>query len=113
MGELRAGIAEGGMDPRTVPLYETEAAAVRGELTDPARVASSDRPGVLVLMCHAERDEVRDVLTELGFSPLDASAAVALATASGNGYPSGAESSPGSEMARPARGPRSSAMASR
>ena len=84
VGELRAGIAEGGLDPRIVPLYETETAAVRGELTDSARVAASDRPGVLVLMCHAERDEVRDLLTELGFSPLDTGAAIALAAASGN-----------------------------
>ena len=70
-GELRAGIAEGGIDPRSVPLYETEALAVRGELTDPDRAAASDRPGVLILMCHAERSEVRGVLVELGFTPVE------------------------------------------
>ena len=62
-----------------MPLYENEAVAVHGELTDSARVAANDTPGVLVVMCHAERDEVRDLLTELGFSPLATGAAIALA----------------------------------
>jgi len=49
-----------------VPVYEDEAGAVRGELTNPARLAGGGTPGVLVIMCHADREAVVATITELG-----------------------------------------------
>jgi cyanophycin synthetase len=63
---LRAGIREGGADPDRVPVYESEAAALEEEL---ARVAGAGEGGpmnVIVLFCHAERDEVFALLRRLG-----------------------------------------------
>jgi len=39
---------------------------VRGELTNPARLAGGGTPGVLVIMCHEDRKEVVDTILELG-----------------------------------------------
>ena len=56
IGELLDGVREGGGRPADVPVYEGEALAVRGELTTPGRQAAGDQPGILVIMCHADRD---------------------------------------------------------
>ena len=72
VGELQEGVREGGGRPAAVPVYEDEALAIRGELTAPGRVASGSLPGVLVIMCHADRDGVVEVLRELGAQPLAA-----------------------------------------
>ncbi len=81
---LRAGIAEGAaeaaergapaMDPADVPVYETEVAAVRAELALAGGPDANGRPDqavVVALMCHAEREDVFALLTELGARPVD------------------------------------------
>ncbi len=70
VGEIMAGIAAAGRSTADVPVYESETAALRGELAhnDGDR---ADTPRVLVLMCHEERGNVVALLTELGARPVD------------------------------------------
>jgi len=54
-------------------VYESETAALRGELAGPT-TGPDDRPGaarVIVLMCHEERPGVYRLLDELGARPVD------------------------------------------
>lgn len=70
VGELLAGIKEGGGVAADVPVYERETAALRAEL----QVGSNgrvDAPRVIVLMCHEERDDVFALLADLGARPVD------------------------------------------
>jgi cyanophycin synthetase len=70
VGEIMAGIAAAGRRTEDVPVYESETAALRGELAfndgDQANA-----PRVLVLMCHEEREEVFALLAKLGARPVD------------------------------------------
>jgi len=70
VGEILAGVTAGGKSPADVPIYESEVAALRGELAhnDGGR---ADTPRVLVLMCHEEREEVFALLAKLGARPVD------------------------------------------
>jgi len=70
VGEITAGIAAAGRRTEDVPVYESETAALRGELAhnDGDR---TDTPRVLVLMCHEEREEVFALLAKLGARPID------------------------------------------
>jgi cyanophycin synthetase len=71
LGELREGFRAGGANPASVPVYIDEATALRGELETEGR-AAADQSGarrVLVLMCHAHREEVADYLAKVGFTP--------------------------------------------
>jgi cyanophycin synthetase len=65
VGEIRAGIASttGAAAAHEVVVYDSEVAALRGEL------ASESRPGVLVLLCHEARDEVFATLSQLRAEP--------------------------------------------
>jgi len=71
IGELRAGFRAGGANARKVPVYIDEATALRGELETPGRLGAdeSGAPRVVVLMCHAHRDEVADYLAKAAFEP--------------------------------------------
>ncbi len=84
---LRAGIAEGAaeaaadaapaVDARTVPVYESEVAALRAELAlaaGPDGRGRPDQPAIIALMCHAERDDVFRLLADLGARPVDSPA---------------------------------------
>ena len=74
IGELLAGIREGGGKAADVPIYETETEALRAELNGPGGIADGGRPGaprVLVLMCHAERERVFELLDSLGARSVD------------------------------------------
>jgi cyanophycin synthetase len=75
---IRVGISEGGMDPATVPVYETEARALEAELARPVAATAgdgrTDGSRVVVLFCHAERDDVFALLERLGARPIDVSA---------------------------------------
>ncbi|MDL2334851.1 MAG: Mur ligase family protein [Chloroflexota bacterium] len=79
LGELRAGFRAGGANPAAVPVYIDEATALRDELETPGRFAAdqSDEPRVVVLMCHAHREEVADYLDKVGFMPANDVAALA------------------------------------
>ena len=71
VGEIMAGIASARRPTSDVTVYESETAALRGEL---ARSDGSTRPDaarVIVLMCHEEREEVFVLLAELGARPID------------------------------------------
>lgn len=76
IGLLREGIAEGGMDPATVPVYETEPEALEAVLAGTGApsggMGGEDTPRVVVLFCHEAREEVFYLLTRLGARPLDA-----------------------------------------
>jgi len=69
IGELKGGMRAGGASPASVPVYENEPDAVRGELETPGRLAASDdgTPRVVLLMCHSQREEVEAYLAESGF----------------------------------------------
>jgi len=66
IGEIQAGIRAGGGSPANVPVYESETAALRGELAN-----ADGRPKVVVLMCHEEREAVFALLEKLGAKPID------------------------------------------
>ncbi len=68
------GLMEGGLDPATVPVYESEAAALEAELIGAGSIAADgrpDQPRVVVLFCHQERDEVFALLDRLGARGVD------------------------------------------
>src|SRR4029079_19685971 len=50
-GEILAVVKAAGRSPSEVTIYETETAALRGELAN-----GDGRPRVIVLMCNEERD---------------------------------------------------------
>lgn len=71
LAELRVGALEGGWRA-PMPVYATEAAALAAELDrEPAG------PEVLVLLCHAERDELFAILAARGFEPVASATALA------------------------------------
>ena len=78
VGELLAGVTEGGGDPAAVPIYESETAALKAELNGGSNGgATGTRPDaarVIVLMCHSERDQVFDLLEAVGARPVDIAA---------------------------------------
>jgi cyanophycin synthetase len=73
VGELRAGaLAAGWRDE--IPVYESEATALRAELNGAGAAAIGARPEqarVVVLLCHEDRPGVFAVLGELGFRPVE------------------------------------------
>ncbi len=74
VGELLAGVKAGGGVPADVPVYPSETAALRAELNGAGGSGHGrgvDAPRVIVLMCHEERDEVFELLAEMGARPVD------------------------------------------
>jgi cyanophycin synthetase len=71
VGEILAGIASARRPTTDVPIYESETAALRGELARSEGSARSDSARVIVLMCHEEREEIFALLAELGAHPID------------------------------------------
>ncbi len=75
VGELLAGIVEGGGSAADVAIYDSEPEALQAELNG-AAAASADggRPDagrVIVLMCHEDRPGVFELLERLGARPVD------------------------------------------
>jgi cyanophycin synthetase len=70
IGELRAGLASGGMDPRDVPVAPNEPSAVRMALDPDGTIAGTGLPGVLLVLSHEDRPGVVAVLEDLGFTPI-------------------------------------------
>ena len=64
VGEIMAGIASAHRPTSDVPVYESETAALRGELARSDGSARPDASRVIVLMCHEEREEVFAMLAE-------------------------------------------------
>ena len=79
IGELRAGFRGGGANPAKVPIYIDEATALRGELETAGRLSADDSGAarVVVLMCHAHREEVAEYLAGQGFLAANDLAALA------------------------------------
>jgi cyanophycin synthetase len=77
VGEFQAGLADAGVDPRQVPVYESEAAALGAVLNGadgrPTPTTGSSATGgeVVAIMCHEDRDGVEALLKELGARPVD------------------------------------------
>jgi cyanophycin synthetase len=71
IGELRAGFRTGGANAAKVPVYIDEATALRGELEAAGRMGADESGAtrVVVLMCHAHREEVAEYLAAQGFAP--------------------------------------------
>jgi len=69
------GVAEGGMDPSTVRVYDGEAEALEAELVGSGAASSSDgradAPRVVILFCHEQRDAVFALLQRLGARQVD------------------------------------------
>jgi cyanophycin synthetase len=76
VGEILAGISAGGVKRESVPIYETETDALKGELNGTGAAAGGngarpDSPRVIVLMCHEDRDGVFEYLRSVGARPVD------------------------------------------
>lgn len=71
VGELLAGIRAAGRPVADVPVYESEAAALRAELK------AGNGPQVVVLLCHEQREEVLELLDRLGARPVDVASELA------------------------------------
>jgi cyanophycin synthetase len=78
VAELRAGAEEGGWRV-PLPVYETEPDALAAELD--RRPAGAE---VLVLLSHAERDAVYEILAERGFAAVSSAGELAAITAAGS-----------------------------
>ncbi len=74
VGEIMAGIASARRPTTDVAVYESETAALRGELARSDGGSKPESPRVIVLMCHEEREEVFALLAELGARPVDVGA---------------------------------------
>jgi cyanophycin synthetase len=71
---LREGIAQGGLDVTTIPVYPSEPAALEAELDGSGAAGGdgrSDAPRIMVLFCHESRDDVFALLRRLGARPVD------------------------------------------
>lgn len=73
---LLEGIAEAGVDPASIPVYDTEPRALEAELAGAGASAAADdgrpdAPRVVVLFCHEARDEVFALLARLGARSVD------------------------------------------
>jgi cyanophycin synthetase len=81
VGTILEGVAEAGVDPSTIPVYGGEAEALEAELTGTGAATSgngrADAPRVVILFCHAERDQVFSLLERLGARQLDAADSLA------------------------------------
>lgn len=76
VGELRAGASAGGWTAE-IPIYESEAAALRAELNGAASSADGSRHDaarIVVLLCHEDRQGVFDLLRDLNFRPVESAA---------------------------------------
>jgi cyanophycin synthetase len=75
IGELRAGVTEGGMVAADVPIYDSETEALQAELNGAAGAGAdggrANAPRVVVLMCHEDRVGVFSLLEGLGARPVD------------------------------------------
>ena len=75
MDTILEGVAEGGMDPSTVKVYDGEAEALEAELVGSGAASSSDgradAPRVVILFCHEQRDAVFALLQRLGARQVD------------------------------------------
>jgi cyanophycin synthetase len=75
VGELLAGVVEGGMAAADVPIYDSETEALRAELNGAAGAGAdggrSNAPRVIVVMCHEDRIGVFELLDRLGARPVD------------------------------------------
>jgi cyanophycin synthetase len=73
---LREGLAQAGVDPATVPVFDSETEALEAELAGSGSVSTRSGdpggPGVVVLFCHQDREQVFALLDRLGARSIDA-----------------------------------------
>jgi cyanophycin synthetase len=68
LGEIRAGALEGGWK-EDIPVYLDEPSALGAELD---RTDGADRPEVIFLLCHEDREGVYDLIARRGLKPVEA-----------------------------------------
>lgn len=78
LGEIRAGAIDGGWTGE-IPVYGTEPEALAAELD---RTETSERPELIVLLCHEDREGVYDLIEKRGLRPIDDPAELARLVAS-------------------------------
>ncbi len=69
IGEIRAGAVGAGWKDE-IPVYESEPAALQGEL-DHGETSEDQAPRIIALLCHEDRDGVFKLLGERGFQAVD------------------------------------------
>jgi len=69
IGEIRAGAVGAGWKDE-IPVYESEPAALQGEL-DLGETSEDHAPRIIALLCHEDRDGVFKLLDERGFQAVD------------------------------------------
>ena len=67
LGEIRAGAADGGWTGE-IPVYGSEPEALGAELD---RTEATERPELIVLLCHEDREGVYSLIAERGLRPVD------------------------------------------
>jgi cyanophycin synthetase len=67
LGEIRAGAADGGWTGE-IPVYGSEPEALGAELD---RTEAAERPELIVLMCHEDREGVYRLIAERGLQPVN------------------------------------------
>jgi cyanophycin synthetase len=73
VGEFRAGLREAGVDPRDVPVYDSERAALAAVLAsgNGAGKGAANGGAVVAIMCHEDRRGVEALLAERGARSVD------------------------------------------
>jgi cyanophycin synthetase len=75
VGEFRAGLAEAGVDPRRVPVYDSETAALAAVLASGNSAGAGDGTAhggaVVAIMCHEDRPGVEALLAVHGARSID------------------------------------------
>ena len=66
LGEIRAGATEGGWKGK-IPVYIDEPTALAAELD---RTENAERPEVIVMLCHEDREGVYRLLADRGLQPV-------------------------------------------
>jgi cyanophycin synthetase len=67
LGEIRAGAADGGWTGE-IPVYGSEPEALGAELD---RTEGAERPELIVLLCHEDREGVYRLIADRGLRPID------------------------------------------
>jgi hypothetical protein len=67
LGEIRAGARDGGWKGE-IPVYIDEPTSLAAELD---RTETAERPEVIVLLCHEDREGVYDLIAKRGLRPIE------------------------------------------
>jgi cyanophycin synthetase len=80
IGEIRAGMAEAGVDVAAIPIFPDEPGALDAMLAGSDGIDAAALDAVVVLLCHEDREGVAEIIERLGGRPLDPAVDLAVAT---------------------------------